>query len=80
MRRVITYRLKNAELARAERLLHEDKLAKVGMVVNGFLQSLDLVALTVGSVVGSTVDAAVRTFVSLKDIREMSVKEKKALS
>ncbi|MFB3072786.1 MAG: hypothetical protein ACE1ZU_04765 [bacterium] len=80
MRRVITYRLKNAELARAERLLHEDKLAKVAMVVNGFLQSLDLVALTVGSVVGSTVDAAVRTFVSLEDIREMSVKEKKALA
>ena len=65
MRRVITYRLKNAELARAERLLHEDKLAKVAMVVNGFLQSLDLVALTVGSVVGSTVDAAFRTFASL---------------
>lgn len=80
LRKVITYRMKNAELARAERLLYEAQLGKVGMVINGFLRSLDLVGLTMGSVVGSTVDAAVHTFLNLEEIRKMSVKEKKALA
>lgn len=80
LRKVITYRLKNAELAKAERLLHESELTKVGMVVNGFLRSLDLVGITMGSVVGSTVDAAVHTFLNLEEVRKMSPKEKKALA
>lgn len=80
LKQVIAYRIKNAELARADRLLDEAQLAKVGLVVNGFLRSLDLVGLTMGSVVGSTIDAAVRTFMNLEEIRKMSVREKKALT
>lgn len=80
LRKVISYRMKNAELAKAQRLLYEAELNKVGMVINGFLRSLDLVGLTMGSVVGSTIDAAVHTFLNLEEIRKMSVKEKKALT
>lgn len=80
LRKVISYRLRDSELAKAERLVEEDQIDKVGMVINGFLRSLDLVGLTMGSVVGSTVDAAVHTFVNLEEIRKMSVKEKKALA
>lgn len=79
LKTLIKIRLRNERLNKAESLLKKEKKDKVGRVFNSLLKSVDIISLSLGSIIGSTIDTAVNTILNIKDLDNISIREKKAI-
>ena len=76
LKTLIKIRLRNERLIKAESLLKKEKKDKVGRVFNSLLKSVDIISLSLGSIIGSTIDTAVNTILNIKDLDNIIIIEK----
>jgi|GEM_PF-2400273 TolA-binding protein len=79
LKTLVKMRLKDENLLKAEKLLRDEKKNKAGRVFNSLLKSVDIISFSMGSILGSTIDTVVQTILNIRDLNNISTREKRAI-